>query len=248
MAATHAASGVGASVGPWAGAVRDSARDRMGSTGGRLVTVREYAAPSAARVSRAASRGWDTTIAIVTPLAYAVREGSARATNLPETLRRKDMPNDASSGHRKSTVASIVAAGAAIGAGGALVARRRNRAKWAEYEPSALQDDAQAFVDETRTAGRGGDHRPRTASKMAGWAKEHSKSVRDRMHSGSMDADATMDETMAERDMNAMGMTEPGMTEPSMGERGMDEPGMSESDTDERSMDGNMRSSKNGRR
>src|SRR5215470_1769185 len=105
MAATHAASGVGASVGPWAGAVRDSARERMGSTGGRLVTVREYTAPSAARISRAASRSWDTTIAIVTPLAYAVREGSVRATGLPETLRRKDMSNEASSGHRKSTVA-----------------------------------------------------------------------------------------------------------------------------------------------
>jgi hypothetical protein len=220
QAATHAAGGLGATVGPKVGMGMDMARDKMGSARGYVGSARGYVGPGTARVTQAASRGWDTTIAFVMPLADAARAGSVRAAMLPEgaakltpavksqilkaqalrthALRtqmmrtqamKKQAATDSSNGHMATAMVSIVAAGAALGATGALVARRRNRSKWAEYEPAALQDDAQAFVDQTRSASRSGVDGPRTASKMAGWAKEHSRSavdgVRGKMHDSS---------------------------------------------------------------
>lgn len=220
QAATHAAGGLGASVGPKVGLGMDMARDRMGSARGYVGTARAYVVPGTAKISRAASRGWDSTIALVMPLADAARSGSIRAAMLPEgvksqatrvqimkpvvikkpvAIKKKVVATESSSGHMGTAMVSIVAAGAALGATGALVARRRNRSKWAEYEPAALQDDAQAFVDQTRSSGRGGADGPRTASKMAGWAKEHSRSavdgVRGKMHdSSTTSAGSHMDE------------------------------------------------------
>jgi hypothetical protein len=214
QAATHAAGGLGATVGPKVGVGMDMARDRMGTARGYVVSARGYVGPGTNKLTQAASRGWDSTIAFVMPLADAARTGSARAAMLPESMKaqatrvqivkpvmikKKAAPVDSSNGHMATAMVSIVAAGAALGATGALVARRRNRSKWAEYEPSALQDESQAFVDQTRSAGRGGDNRPRTASKMTGWAKEHSRSamdgVRGKMHdSSSTTAGSHMDE------------------------------------------------------
>ncbi len=214
QAATHAAGGLGASVGPKVGLGMDMARDRMGSARGYVGTARAYVVPGTAKISRAASRGWDSTIAFVMPLADAARSGSIRAGALPESMKsqaarvqimkpvvinKKVAATEPSGGHMATAMVSIMAAGAALGATGALVARRRNRSKWAEYEPSALQDDAQAFVDQTRSSGRGAADGPRTASKMAGWAKEHSRSavdgVRGKMHdSSTTSAGSRMDE------------------------------------------------------
>jgi hypothetical protein len=214
QAATHAAGGLGASVGPKVGLGMDMARDRVGSARGYVGTARAYVVPGTAKISRAASRGWDSTIALVMPLADAARSGSIRAAMLPEGVKSQAMrvqimkpvvikkpaaAADSSTGRMATAMVSIVAAGAALGATGALVARRRNRSKWAEYEPAALQDDAQAFVDQTRSSGRGGAEGPRTASKMAGWAKEHSRSavdgVRGKMHdSSTTSAGSHMDE------------------------------------------------------
>ncbi|HEY2795939.1 MAG TPA: hypothetical protein VGJ28_26485, partial [Micromonosporaceae bacterium] len=185
QAATHAAGGLGATVGPKVGLGMDIARDKVGSARGYVGNARAYVVPGTAKMTRAASRGWDTTIALVMPLADAARVGSIRAATLPEGIKvppgikaqamkaqvikaqamkaqamKKKAPPSPSSGHTATAMVSIVAAGAALGATGALVARRRNRSKWAEYEPAALQDDAQAFVDQTRSSGRGGADGP----------------------------------------------------------------------------------------
>jgi hypothetical protein len=234
QAATHAAGGLGATVGPKVGLGMDIARDKMGSARGLVGTARAYVVPGTARMTRAASRGWDTTIAFVMPLADAARTGSTRAATLPDgiklppgvkmqaikaqamraqamrthAMKKKTPPPSSSSGHTATAVVSIVAAGAALGATGALVARRRNRSQWAEYEPAALQDDAQAFVDTTRSSG------PGAAAKMAGWAKEHSRSavsgVRGKMHdSSATSAGTSMDEMTARPGRMADDMAEP---------------------------------------
>ena len=228
QAATHAAGGLGASVGPKVGLGMDMARDRVGSARGYVGTARAYVVPGTAKISRAASRGWDSTIALVMPLADAARSGSIRAAMLPEGVKSQAMrvqimkpvvikkpaaAADSSSGRMATAMVSIVAAGAALGATGALVARRRNRSKWAEYEPAALQDDAQAFVDQTRSSGRGGAEGPRTASKMAGWAKEHSRSavdgVRGKMHDSSTTSAGSQMDEMTSRPGMGDDMAEP---------------------------------------
>ena len=83
QAATHAAGGLGASVGPKVGLGMDMARDKMGSARGYVGTARAYVVPGTAKMTRAASRGWDSTIAFVMPLADAARVGSIRARRCP---------------------------------------------------------------------------------------------------------------------------------------------------------------------
>ena len=255
QAATHAAGGVGASVGPKVGLGMGMARDRVGSALGYVGTARAYVVPGTAKITRAASRGWDSTIAFVMPLADAARAGSIRAAMLPEgvksqatrvqilkpvvmkkpmvikkpvVIRKTEVAAGPPNGHMATAMVSIVAAGAALGATGALVARRRNRSKWADYQPAALQDDAQAFVDQTRSSGRSGTDGPRTASKMAGWAKEHSRSamdgVRGKMHdSSTTSAGSHMDE-MTSRPGMGDDVAEPMPGKTSAGERTGDGP------------------------
>jgi hypothetical protein len=181
----HAAGGVGASVGPRYGSVRDrygSAKDRYGSARDsakiRINSARGFASPGTIRMTNAASHGWDSTIAALAPLMEAARQGSARAAKLPPAAGKRGKPRkvkvkvETENGGHTGTIVGLIAAGAAIGATGALVARRRNRAKWAEYEPSAVADDANAMLAKTRggehAAGEGASGK---ASKIASWAK-----------------------------------------------------------------------------
>jgi hypothetical protein len=172
QAAHHAAEGLGASVGP-----------RYSAAKVRANTAKTMVGPSAQKVGTAAQQGWTSTIAVLTPLADAAREGSVRAASLPS---EKDMAkpkkaknvNGTEEGGSSAGLIGLLAAGAALGAAGALVARRRNRARWAEYEPSELETDASAMSG--MDAGQQG-----AASKLAHWARENTRTavgtVRSRM-------------------------------------------------------------------
>ena len=100
----------------------------------------------------------------------------------------------------------LLATGAAVGAAGALVARRRTRAKWAEYEPSSLSADASSFRDAGATSKNLGD-KPKSAAhdvtdgeieagkigKATTWTKDHTKStvdtIRHKIHEATADHD-----------------------------------------------------------
>ncbi len=118
-AATHAANGVGKSVGP------------------RTYQMRDLA-----------SRGWDVTTHAFTPLALAYREGAADATAAALKLRGKRIKAHKRgrnvSNKRVGLLIGLLAAGAVIGAAGALVVRRRKRQHWAEYEPGEAFDSMSA--------------------------------------------------------------------------------------------------------
>ena len=60
QAATHAAGGLGATVGPRVGTGMDMARDRMGSARGYVISARGYVGPGTNKLTQAASRGWDS--------------------------------------------------------------------------------------------------------------------------------------------------------------------------------------------
>jgi hypothetical protein len=194
QAAHHAAEGLGASVGPRYSAAKVKAGSAKGMVG-----------PSAQKVGSVAQQGWSSTVAVLTPLADAAREGSARAVNLPS---EKDMQKPKAAKQKKARgggdesggssggLIGLLAAGAALGAAGALVARRRNRARWAEYEPSELESDASAMAGMDAT-GHGG-----AASKLAHWAKENTKSavgtVRGKMPRGGAKTLDEMNERVAD--------------------------------------------------
>ena len=127
------------------------------------------------------------------------------------------------------------------------MARRRNRARWAEYQPDELHGDAASM-------GMAGEQ-PGATAKLAAWAKEGTRSamgtVRGKMHPAGSGGPVEDSDEMNERVAEAAGATTkdlrdamPGdRTEPPAAEGG--QPGQTGSMADE--VDALLRASKNGR-
>jgi hypothetical protein len=185
QAATHAAGGVGATVGPNYGKAKD-----------KVSTARDWTTPKSGKVTGAASSSWDTTMAALAPLLQAAREGATKASELEAkgikidrngTKKvRMEVETTSPEHHMSGTVAALIATGAAVGAAGALAARRRNRVKWSEYEPSQLHSDAKDLLDYARGIGE-----PGMIKKAAGWTKDHAQqaygSARRKIHEATAD-------------------------------------------------------------
>lgn len=137
QAATHAAGGVGATMGP-------------------------KAADGMHRVRESASHGWESTMATLAPLAAAAAEGAREAGRTTKRAGRKARRAGATkmravspkkesrmSRSRWPMLAGLLAAGAAVGAAGALVMRRRKQQQWQEYDPSHAMEPVAADMDET---------------------------------------------------------------------------------------------------
>lgn len=131
-AATHAANGVGHTVGP------------------RAIKLRG-----------AASTGWASTASALAPLAVAYREGAADATAAALKVRKKvekGKKGKPVSNRRSGMLFGLLAAGVALGAAGALVVRRRRQQQWSEYDPTGALDsmsaDARSMAE--KTAGKSG--------------------------------------------------------------------------------------------
>ena len=137
QAATHAARGTGATVGPKISAARDRVQ------------------PAAGRVKGAASSGWGSTVAALAPLAAAASDASrqadkqgkkaekARDKNVKQLQKKSDVlqrKTNKAMGRKQSKPTSkltgLLVVGAAVGAGAAYVARRRKSQQWDEYDPS----------------------------------------------------------------------------------------------------------------
>jgi hypothetical protein len=136
QAATHAAGGVGATMGP-------------------------KAADGVHRVKEGASHGWESTMAAFAPLAAAAAEGAREAGRTTKRAGRKARRAGATkmravspkkesrmSRNRWPMLAGLLAAGAAVGAAGALVMRRRKQQQWQEYDPSHAMEPVAANADE----------------------------------------------------------------------------------------------------
>jgi len=142
-AATHAANGVGKSVGPRATALKG-----------------------------AASRGWGSTTATLAPLAIAYREGAADATATALKLKRKSekgKKGKSVSNKRTGMLIGLLAAGATLGAAGALVVRRRRQQQWAEYESTGALESmsAEARAMAEKTANKSGSTMDRLAHRTS---------------------------------------------------------------------------------
>lgn len=151
QAASHAANGVGSTVGPRASAVRG-----------------------------AAERGWGSTAAALAPLAVAYRQGAADARAEALKLAKKTTKatrkgKQQMSNKKVGMLIGLLAAGAAVGAAGALVMRRRRRQQWADYDPTesfdSMSPDARAMVDKAssradKAMSKAADKLDSTASSM----------------------------------------------------------------------------------
>jgi hypothetical protein len=230
QAAAHAAGGLGATVGPHIGSAKSTAKDKTAS-------ARGVVGPTAGKVSSAASHGWDSTLAAFAPLAEAARAGSEHGTKLRAKEMSKNNKNKDHKDHKDhknhkdskdhggswisftstktepeptshKTLYVLLATGAAVGAAGALAARRRTRTRWAEYEPSSLQSDASTFSGAGATSKSFSDDkmdddadRHGTVSKATSWTKEHAKSAADSLRHKIHEATADRDDDGAVTDI-----------------------------------------------
>jgi hypothetical protein len=134
-AATHAARGTGATVGP-----------KINSAKGRVQ-------PAVGRARDVASSSWGSTVATLAPLAAAATEGarlagrkadketSKNVKKLDKSAKRLDRTARKALAQKKSKsgkgrLLGITLAGLAVGAAGAAVLRRKQRQQWDEYDPS----------------------------------------------------------------------------------------------------------------
>ncbi|MFV2107550.1 hypothetical protein [Micromonospora sp. LOL_015] len=144
QAATHAAGGVGATVGP------------------RIHAARDAVAPTADRVRGSASQGMTATMATLAPLAVAAADGARQARRATRKAKTKNMKNMKAakrtampamkakltpskrakhSRRRWPMIVGVLAAGAAIGT---IAVRRRQAAQWEEYDPGQALDTMRA--------------------------------------------------------------------------------------------------------
>jgi hypothetical protein len=219
QAAGHAAGGVGATVGPRVSRTRAKGQSASASAKG-------YVGPAYGKLSGAASQSWESMLSAYAPLAESARQGSARAMKLDAKKNGKSNGKNKSEKDKRSRISFtanverekqshtglyvLLATGAAVGAAGALAARRRTRAKWAEYEPSSLHSDASSFRGAGATSSKSypdklssaahevtdDDDGGKTISKAATWTKEHTKntvdSLRQKIHEATADRDDDM--------------------------------------------------------
>ncbi|WP_179802342.1 hypothetical protein [Micromonospora purpureochromogenes] len=173
QAATYAARGAGATVGP------------------RVQAARGVVTPSAVIVRDRASSGFASTVAALAPLALAVRNAQAQTAGKALTGRKaaaakqpamskKAKARNLKAAKKKqkksgSMMTGLLAAGAVAGVAGAMaMRRRREQQEWAEYDPTqgveTARDEVDTLVVETPSANGGKVTDSSTMSSGAGTA------------------------------------------------------------------------------
>lgn len=144
QAATYAANGVGATVGP------------------RVQGARDRVAPTATKVRDRAATGWSSAMTTLTPLAVAASDGARRAGSAARKAKAKNMQKKKAARRRNSMVTGLLAAGAVAGVAGALAMRRRRmEQQWSEYEPTPV---VPGLPDESATTVVAGSSNPTGAN------------------------------------------------------------------------------------
>jgi hypothetical protein len=146
---------LGQSVDHFKRAASLAAQETGATVGPRFYAARDRVQPTATKARDAASNSWGSAVATLTPLIAAATE-KAQAVNKPtvkaskkdlkaskkdakkiqkradKTLRRKQ------GGSKTSKLGGLLLAGAAVGAAGAYVMRKRRQEQWDEYDPSPV--------------------------------------------------------------------------------------------------------------
>ncbi len=114
----------------------------------------EKITPTYDRARAAANRRMAVTRDNFSPMYEQMREGAANARKLKDLQALHKVQEAAARPNRWRALVGLLAAGAAVGAAGAIVARRRRAAaEWDDYDPMTAMDEAQ-FGGEKPSPGR----------------------------------------------------------------------------------------------
>jgi hypothetical protein len=171
--ATNMKSELGQSVDHFKRAAALAAQETSATVGPRFNAAKGRMQPAAVKAKGAATSGWDSALATLTPLMAAaaenVRKSDEKVTKASKKAaknqkknagklekRAEKAMNRKKSGRKGSKLVGLALIGGAVGAGAAYVMRRRQTAQWDEYEPSRPVTAATA----TETTGTSGVYSP----------------------------------------------------------------------------------------
>lgn len=144
---------LGQSVDHFKRAATIAAHETSATVGPKVHAAVDRVQPAAVRAKDAASSGWDSALATITPLVAAaadnVRQSGAETTkkarkaakkNQKKALKLQNRANKAlgrKPRRSRSRLLGLALLGTAAGAGLAYAAKRRRAAQWDEYDPAA---------------------------------------------------------------------------------------------------------------
>jgi hypothetical protein len=142
---------LGKSVDHFRRAASIAAQETSATVGPRVSAARGRVRPTATRARDVASTGWDSALATLIAATDNARQMGKRTTKADRRNARKleKRTNKALSRMQRrrtgARLGSLLLAGAAVGAAGAYVVRKRRHDQWTEQEPSGpLDSSAQA--------------------------------------------------------------------------------------------------------
>jgi hypothetical protein len=150
---------LGQSVDHFKRAASIAAQETSATVGPKFYAARDRVQPTAAKAKGAASSSWDSALATLTPLVTAATEKAQQVSKTTGKVSRKDT-KAAKKNARKNAkklekranktlgrkqksrtgakLGGLLLAGAALGAAGAFVVRKRRQEQWDEYDPAPV--------------------------------------------------------------------------------------------------------------
>jgi hypothetical protein len=161
---TKMKSELGQSVDHFKRAASLAAQETSATVGPKFYAARDRVQPTAVKAKEAASSGWGSTVATLTPLVTAVtdkaqlvnktttkagkKEVKASRKNAKKLQKRTNKALGRKQKGRTGTkLGGLLLAGAAVGAVGAYVIRKRQRDQWDEYDSSVSSTPRTAETD-----------------------------------------------------------------------------------------------------
>ena len=146
---------LGQSVDHFKRAAALAAQETGATVGPKFYAARDRVQPTAVKAKDAASSGWGSAVATITPLVTAATEKAQSVSKSTTTASKKDLKaskKDAQKIQKRankalkrnqgrstgSKLGFLLLAGAAVGAAGAFASRKRRQDQWDEYDPAPV--------------------------------------------------------------------------------------------------------------
>ena len=149
---------LGQSVDHFRRAASIAAHETSATVGPKFHAARDRVQPTAVKAKDAASNGWDSALATLTPLITAATEKAQQVSRKDVKASRKFAKKNAKRLEKRANktlgrnqksrsgakLGGLLLAGAAVGAAGAYLVRKRRQAQWDEYDPTPVTSMAGA--------------------------------------------------------------------------------------------------------
>jgi hypothetical protein len=150
---------LGQSVDHFKRAASIAAQETSATVGPKFYAARDRVQPTAVKAKDAASSSWGSAVATLTPLVTAATEKAQAVSNATTKASKKDVKAARKSSRKNAAklekranktlgrkqksrtggkLAALLLAGAAVGAAGAFVVRKRRQEQWDEYDPAPV--------------------------------------------------------------------------------------------------------------